>query len=88
MPTRLLRLLVPLLLLVEGAVPVFAQNPPDTSAFQFPEELDEVVVIAYGTAKRKDFVGSVSSVRVENSPVALMNNSNALETLKPIPSQC
>ena len=82
MPTRLLRLLVPLLLLVEGAVPVFAQNPPDTSAFQFPEELDEVVVIAYGTAKRKDFVGSVSSVRVENSPVALMNNSNALETLK------
>ena len=46
------------------------------------QALDEVVVIGYGTAKRKDFVGSVSSVRVENSPIALMNNSNALETLK------
>ena len=46
------------------------------------QTLDDVVVIGYGTAKRKDFVGSVSSVRVENSPVALMNNSNALETLK------
>ena len=46
------------------------------------QTLDDVVVIGYGTAKRKDFVGSVSSVRVENSPIALMNNSNALETLK------
>ncbi|MBQ9583031.1 MAG: SusC/RagA family TonB-linked outer membrane protein [Bacteroidales bacterium] len=46
------------------------------------QALEEVVVIGYGTAKRKDFVGSVSSVRLENSPVALMNNSNALETLK------
>lgn len=44
--------------------------------------LDEVVVIGYGTARRKDFVGSVSQVRLENSPVALMNNSNALEALK------
>ena len=46
------------------------------------QALDEVVVIGYGTARRKDFVGSVSSVRLENSPVALMNNSNALESLK------
>lgn len=46
------------------------------------QALDEVVVIGYGTAKRKDFVGSVSSVRLQNSPVALMNNSNALEALK------
>jgi len=46
------------------------------------EALEEVVVIGYGTAKRKDFVGSVSQVRLTNSPVALMNNSNALEALK------
>jgi len=46
------------------------------------QALDEVVVIGYGTAKRKDFTGSVSSVRMENSPVALASNMNALESLK------
>ncbi|MDR2042063.1 MAG: TonB-dependent receptor [Tannerella sp.] len=44
--------------------------------------LDEVIVIGYGTAKRKDFTGAVSSVRLENSPVALVPNLNALEALK------
>lgn len=46
------------------------------------ETLDEVVVIGYGTAKRKDFAGSVSSVRLENSPIALAPNTSALESLK------
>lgn len=46
------------------------------------EILDEVIVIGYGTAKRKDFTGSVSSVKLENSPVALTPNLNALESLK------
>ena len=44
--------------------------------------LDEVIVIGYGTAKRKDFTGSVTSVKMENSPAALVNNTNALEDLK------
>ncbi|MDO9614688.1 MAG: SusC/RagA family TonB-linked outer membrane protein, partial [Bacteroidota bacterium] len=44
--------------------------------------LDEVIVIGYGTARRQDYTGSVSSVNMENSPVALMPNSNALESLK------
>ena len=44
--------------------------------------LDEVVVIGYGTTTRKDFTGSVSSMKLENSPVALVANTNALETLK------
>lgn len=46
------------------------------------EMLDEVVVIGYGTTTRKDFTGSVSSMKLENSPVALVSNTNALETLK------
>lgn len=46
------------------------------------QALDEVIIIGYGTAKRKDFTGSVSSVRFENSPVALTSNLNALESLK------
>lgn len=44
--------------------------------------LDEVVVIGYGTTTKKDFTGSVSSLKLENSPVALVSNTNALETLK------
>ena len=46
------------------------------------QSLDEIVVIGYGTAKRKDFTGSVSSVKLENSPISLATNTNALESLK------
>ena len=46
------------------------------------EILDGIIVIGYGTARRKDFTGSVSSVRLENSPVALTSNLNALEAIK------
>ena len=44
--------------------------------------LDEVIVIGYGTAKRRDFTGSVSSVKLEDSPISLSANTNALESLK------
>jgi TonB-linked SusC/RagA family outer membrane protein len=44
--------------------------------------LNDVVVIGYGTTKRKDFTGAVSSVKMENSPLSLMPNLNALEALK------
>ena len=44
--------------------------------------LDEVIVIGYGTAKRQDYSGSVSSVKMENSMVSLSPNMNALESLK------
>ena len=46
------------------------------------QSLDEIVVIGYGTTKRKDFTGSVSSVKLENSPISLATNTNALESLK------
>lgn len=44
--------------------------------------LDEVVVIGYGVTTKREFTGSVSSMRLENSPIALSANSNALEALK------
>ncbi|MGD9556560.1 MAG: TonB-dependent receptor [Mangrovibacterium sp.] len=44
--------------------------------------LDEVIVIGYGTAKRGEYTGSVSSVKMENSPISLAPNMNALESLK------
>ncbi|HRP56450.1 TonB-dependent receptor [Agriterribacter sp.] len=46
------------------------------------KDLTDVVVIGYGTSKRKDFTGAVSSVKMENSPLALMPNLNVLEALK------
>lgn len=46
------------------------------------QALDEVIVIGYGTAQRKDFTGSVSSVKLENSAMSLLPNMNALESLK------
>lgn len=46
------------------------------------ELIDEVVVIGYGTTTKKDFTGSVSSLKLENSPIALSPNMNALESLK------
>ncbi|SDZ92485.1 TonB-linked outer membrane protein, SusC/RagA family [Porphyromonadaceae bacterium KH3R12] len=46
------------------------------------QALEEIIVIGYGTAKRKDFTGSVSSVKLENSPIALTSNLNALESIK------
>lgn len=45
-------------------------------------DLDEVVVVGYGTTKRKDFTGSVGSLNLETSPVALAPNLNVLESLK------
>lgn len=45
-------------------------------------KLNEVVVVGYGTAKRKDLTGAVTSVKVEGSALALMPNMNALEALR------
>lgn len=44
--------------------------------------LDQLVVIGYGTVKRKDYAGAVSSIKMENSPLELLPNQNALENLK------
>ena len=44
--------------------------------------LEEVVAIGYGTARRKDISGAVSTVRLEDSPVALSPNTNALQSLQ------
>lgn len=45
-------------------------------------QLDDVIVIGYGTAKRKDFTGSVSSVSMENSALSQLPITNTLEALK------
>jgi len=44
--------------------------------------LDEVVVVGYGTAKRKDITGSVSSIKLEDSPVTLAANTSVLQSIR------
>lgn len=45
-------------------------------------KLDEVVVIGYGTSTNRDLTGAVSSVKIENSPIANMSNVNVVEALR------
>ncbi len=44
--------------------------------------LDEVVVVGYGTAKLKNITGSVARIDLENSPLALLPNTNILQSLR------
>ncbi|MEN8249642.1 MAG: SusC/RagA family TonB-linked outer membrane protein [Bacteroidota bacterium] len=44
--------------------------------------LEEVVVVGYGTARRKDIAGAVSTVRLEDSPIALSPSTNVLQPLQ------
>ncbi|MCH4181598.1 MAG: TonB-dependent receptor [Prevotella sp.] len=44
--------------------------------------LNEVVVVGYGTMKRKNFTGSVSTVDIANSPLSLMPNTNVMDALR------
>lgn len=57
-------------------------KPLNISLQEDLNNLDEVVVIGYGTAKRRDFTGSVASVKMEDSPISLGSNTNGLEAVK------
>ena len=63
-------------------VTVGTQSVIDLSLNPDITSLKEIVVIGYGTAKREELTGSIGSVNVENSPVALAPNLNPLESLK------
>lgn len=73
---------VSLLGYVSGRIQVAGRTELSIELREDSETLSEVVVIAYGVAKRKDYTGSVASVRLENSPISLAGNSNALESIK------
>jgi TonB-linked SusC/RagA family outer membrane protein len=46
------------------------------------EMLDEVVVVGYGSTKRKNFTGSVSTVKTAETPLALMPVNSAFDMLR------
>ena len=63
-------------------VPVRGNNFFTIHISEDTQSLEEVVVIGYGTTTRKEFTGSVTSMKLEDSPIALASNTNALESLK------
>lgn len=63
-------------------VPVHGRQTVNIVLEEEKKDLDEVIVIGYGTARRQDYSGSVSSVKLENSMISLSLNLNPLETLK------
>lgn len=44
--------------------------------------LEEVVIIGYGVTKRENFAGSVSSIKLEDSPITLTPTANVLNLLQ------
>ena len=46
------------------------------------EELEQVVIVAYGQMRAKDFTGSVESIKVEDSPQARMGITDPTEFLR------
>jgi TonB-linked SusC/RagA family outer membrane protein len=46
------------------------------------ETLNDVVVVGYGTQKKKDLTGAISSIKLENSPLEILPNVNLLDALK------
>ncbi|MGZ5246664.1 MAG: SusC/RagA family TonB-linked outer membrane protein [Flavitalea sp.] len=44
--------------------------------------MEDVVVVGYGTQKKKDLTGAVSSLKIENSPLTLLPNANILDAIK------
>lgn len=67
---------------VAQEIPIGNQTQLTVTLLDDAQALDEVIVIGYGTTKRRDFTGSVSSIKLEDSPVALASNLNALEAIK------
>ncbi len=63
-------------------IDIKGKNQVDVVLVEDTKLLDEVVVIGYGTVKKKDFTGAVSSLKIEDSPIAQVPNMNALESLK------
>lgn len=67
---------------VTRVIPVDGTAPLSISLVSDEEQLEEVVVVGYATTKRQDYAGSVGSVKLEDSPIALAPNLSILESLK------
>ena len=67
---------------VKEEISVGTQSVIDLTMVADLTALDEIVVVGYGTARRKDISGAVSTIRLEDSNVALSPTTNALQSLQ------
>jgi TonB-linked SusC/RagA family outer membrane protein len=58
------------------------QNVINVQLIPDVKSLEEVVVIGYGTTSRRDFTGSTTVKKVENTPLALIPNTDAMDVLR------
>jgi len=63
-------------------VSVGSQSSINVVLTESENNMNDIVVIGYGTAKRKDFSGAVASVKIEGSPMAQLPVSSPLDLLK------
>lgn len=63
-------------------VKVAIDKPMTITMVEDNKLLDEVVVVGYGTTKRKNFTGSVSTIKTDNTPLALQPTTSALDVLR------
>ncbi len=62
-------------------LPVAGKSVIDTTLKEEISLLNEVVAVGYGSARKKDLSGSIATVKLDNSPVANIPNTNILESL-------
>ena len=63
-------------------VPVGDRTKFDITLEEDREMLEATVVVGYGTTKRENFTGSVTTYKVADTPISNMLNSNAMEFLR------
>lgn len=66
---------------VTAVVPVEGKTKIDVALEEDNKLLDESVVIGYGTTTRKNFTGSVTNVKMTDSPIMNTSTSNAFSLL-------
>lgn len=62
--------------------PVSGKNMLKIGLKEDAYSLGEVVAIGYGTARKQDLTGSIASIRLEDSPRALLPNMTIMDALK------
>ena len=66
-------------------ITVGAQTSITIVLAEAPNQLTDMVVVGYGTQRRKDVTGAVTSIKLENSPKSTIPNINALEAIQGAP---
>ena len=62
-------------------IPVAGKSSLKITLKEDSKALEEVVVVGYGTSRKKDLAGSISSVKLDDSPLTQLANVNALVAL-------